>query len=270
MKTAATIALRSVPRAALALPPAWRRRMGFVLGALALLLMLYAGWFRDSSFARVEKVEITGVSGPQARGIRNALEDAGLGMTTLHVRGGDLRQAVSAYPVVRSVSASGDFPHLLRIEVQLNLPVAVLQTGAGRIPVTADGLLLRDVPALGPLPTLRAGGSLPDERVTTGRPFNLLHVVSAAPAALRPRIRSVVVRGADGIVVHMRRGPDLIFGGPDRVPAKWIHRPWDAPDELRPSAAAYPARIVDHAAARQRALAVHASLAPIRAQRSGR
>src|SRR5439155_905185 len=101
-------------------------------------------------------VENTGLSGPQARSIREALTDAGLGMTTLHVRDGDLRDAVSTYPVVRSVSASGDFPHLLRIQVELNLPVAALQTPAGRVPLTADGVLLRDVPLTSGLPTLAA------------------------------------------------------------------------------------------------------------------
>jgi cell division protein FtsQ len=222
MRTAATVALRSLPRAALALPPAWRRRVAAVLGALALLGLLYMGWFRDSSFARVEKVEISGLSGPQARAIHRALVAAGMDMTTLHVRGSELRDAVATYPVVRSVTASGDFPHLLRIDVQLNLPVAALQTAAGKIPVTSDGLLLRDVPLTSGLPLLAAGGAAPPERVDAGRAFMLLTAVAAAPPAMRPRIRSVVVRKGDGLVAHMRRGPDLIFGGSDRMAAKWI------------------------------------------------
>ncbi len=38
------------------------------------------------------------------------------------------------------------------------------------------------------------------------------------------------------------------------LPARWAHRPWEAPPELRPAAGAYPAPILDHALARQRAL----------------
>src|SRR4051812_48538752 len=102
MKTAA-LALRSVPRAALAVPAVWRRRLVAALAVFAVLAGAYWFWFRDSSFARVHDVYVDGVSGPQARAIRNALEDGGLGMTTLHVRESDLRDAVSDYPVVRSV-----------------------------------------------------------------------------------------------------------------------------------------------------------------------
>ena len=52
MKTAAH-ALGSVPRAALALPPVWRRRIGAALLAFAFLSCTYWFWFRDSSFAAV-------------------------------------------------------------------------------------------------------------------------------------------------------------------------------------------------------------------------
>src|SRR5205085_11657488 len=124
VKTAAAVALRAVPRAALALPPAWRRRLTVLGAVLVALACTYVFWFRDSSFVSVQKVEVTGVAGPQARAIRTALTDAGLDMTTLHVRLGDLRRAVADFPVVRAVSAQGRFPHVLRVQVELNLPVA--------------------------------------------------------------------------------------------------------------------------------------------------
>ena len=110
MKSAA-LALRSVPRVALALPPVWRRRLTALLAVLIVLGSAYWLWFRDSSLARVQDVYVTGVDGPQARKIRSALEQAGLHMTTLHVRAGDLRSAVAEYPVVRSIAAEGTFPH---------------------------------------------------------------------------------------------------------------------------------------------------------------
>jgi cell division protein FtsQ len=221
VRTAATVALRAVPRAALALPPAWRRRVAAALAALLALAALYLVWFRNSSFVRVDQVDISGLSGPQSKSIRTALVDAGLGMTTLHVRDAALRDAVSAFPVVRSVSATGDFPHGLRIQVELNLPIAVLHTAAGRTPVADDGLLLPDVPVTPGLPTLNAGGTPPTKRVSAGRAFALLHVASLAPAPLRPRIRDIGF-GANGIVAHLRRGPYLIFGSADRLDAKWL------------------------------------------------
>jgi cell division protein FtsQ len=220
VKTAA-LALRSVPRAALSIPPAWRRRLLVAVLAAFVLASAYWLWFRDSSFARVHDVYVTGVDGPQARAIRSALEEAGLGMTTLHVRDADLRAAVSTYPVVRSVTAQGDFPHKLTIDVTLNLPVAILQTPSGRKPVAADGLLLTDVPMTGGLPVLTTKATLPPERVTAGQPFDLVRVAGLAPKPLQARLKSVAVRPGVGIVAQLRKGPELRFGDASRLPAKW-------------------------------------------------
>jgi cell division protein FtsQ len=221
MRTA-TLAVRALPRAALALPPAWRRRLVVALATFALLFCGYWLWFRDSSFARVHDVYVTGVSGPQARVIRTALEDAGLDQTTLHVRVSDLRAAVADYPVVRSISAEGQFPHKLTIEVSLNLPIGILQTPVGRKPVAADGLLLPDVPITTGLPLLTAKGGLPSQRVTGGPAFALVRVVGLAPEPLQSRIKSAGFRAGIGIVVELRRGPELRFGDTSRLAAKWM------------------------------------------------
>jgi cell division protein FtsQ len=220
VKTAA-LALRSVPRAALALPPAWRRRLAAALLTLLVLMTGYWLWFRDSSFAKVSQVYVTGVDGPQARAIRAALEQAAGDMTTLHVRTSDLRAAVADYPVVRSVTAQGEFPHKLTIDVQLNLPVAILQSPSGRVPVAGDGLLLRDVPINPGLPVLATRAALPSERVTGGRAFDLVRVVALAPEPLRARLKNVLIRPDAGIVVELRKGPELRFGDASRLPAKW-------------------------------------------------
>ena len=219
---AAALALRSVPRAALSLPPVWRRRLGAALVALALLAAGYWLWFRDSSFARVHDVYVTGVDGPQARAIRSALEQAALDQTTLHVRTADLRAAVATYPVVRSVTAQGEFPHKLTIDVQLNLPVAILQSPSGRKPVAADGLLLPDVPITGGLPVVTVKSALPTERLTEGKAFQLVRLVGLAPEPLRARLTSVIIKPGVGIVAQVRKGPELRFGDSSRLPAKWM------------------------------------------------
>jgi cell division protein FtsQ len=221
VKTAA-LALRSVPRAALALPPVWRRRLAVVLAVLAALASLYWLWFRDSSFAKVKDVYVTGVDGPQARAIRSALEQAGLGMTTLHVRTADLRAAVAGYPVVRSITAQGEFPHKLTIDVDLNLPVAVIKSPGGRTPVSADGLVLSDVPVTKGLPVITSKTVVPAERLTGGRAFDLVRVVALAPEPLRSRLKSVTVRAGPGIVAQVTDGPELRFGDASRLPAKWV------------------------------------------------
>jgi cell division protein FtsQ len=222
VKTAATVALRAVPRAALALPPAWRRRLALVLLLGAAFASGYFLWFRDSSFATVQTVRISGLAGPQADEIRRALVEAGRGMTTLHVREASLRDAVARFPVVRAVSARGDFPHALRVQVELNLPVALLQTPAGRLPVAADGLVLRDSPITPGLPLLAGSAGVPARRLGAGRAFGQLRVVASAPEPLRSRITSVELVAGSGLVAHLRSGPDLIFGDASQLGAKWV------------------------------------------------
>jgi cell division protein FtsQ len=222
VKTAG-LALRALPRVALSLPPVWRRRLAVLLAGLIVLLSAYWFWFRDSSFARVNEVYVTGVAGPQARAIRSALENAGMDMTTLHVRPGALRDAVSDYPVVRSITAAGDFPHKLTIDVALNLPVAILQSPTGRKPVAADGLLLPDVPvAASGLPVLTTKAALAGDRVTAGPAFELVRVVGLAPDPLRSRLKTVRYRPGIGLVAEMTDGPELRFGNSSRLPAKWM------------------------------------------------
>ncbi|MEA2191636.1 MAG: cell division protein FtsQ, partial [Solirubrobacteraceae bacterium] len=127
------------------MPSFARRRTRVVLAVLALLVALgcLATWLRTSSLVGVDSVTVTGVEGRQAGEIRDVLTAASLDMTTLAVDEGALRRAVSGYPVVRSLRASTDFPHRLRIVVQTYRPVAALQAGGALTAVAADGTLLR-------------------------------------------------------------------------------------------------------------------------------
>jgi deoxyribodipyrimidine photo-lyase len=86
---------------------------------------------------------------------------------------------------------------------------------------------------------------------------------SGADAAPYFRIFSPIRQGErfdpDGAYVR-QWVPEL-----EAVPARWIHRPWDAPGDvlreaLSRSGSAYPERIVDHADARVRALAAFGAL----------
>src|SRR5436190_390487 len=100
-------------------------------------------WLRDSGLVAVDKVSVTGLSGTEAPRVRAALEGAARDMTTLHVRPGQLRTAVEPYPAIMAVDAHPDFPHGLRIVVHEHVAVAALAAGSDRVPVAADGTLLR-------------------------------------------------------------------------------------------------------------------------------
>src|SRR4051794_27310753 len=142
-------------------------------GAL-LALVLVAGAYllvRDSALVRVERVTIVGAGGPEGPRVRAALDQAAREMTTLHVRRDALMAAVRRYPTVRGLEVSRDLPHELRITVARRPAVATLAIGSQRLPVAADGTLLRGVPAPDDIPSLKvsappAGPTLRDPRAS--------------------------------------------------------------------------------------------------------
>jgi cell division protein FtsQ len=192
-----------------------------VAGFLAATVLLAVGWLwlRDSSLVAVDRVVVTGVTGPQAAQVRAALESAGRDMTTLHVRHGQLATAVRPFPVVQAVEAHADFPHGLRVVVREHVPVAVLVSGASRVAVAADGTLLRGTPTSG-LPVVAAPAPPPGDVLANRSLKRSVAVLAAAPAALRAHVTRVYA-GPRGLTAPLRDGPVLYFGGADRLPAKW-------------------------------------------------
>src|SRR5262249_5590108 len=88
----------------------WRRRAA---AAALLVLVLYAGymlWFRNLPWFAIDQVTVEGATTSKAE-IRTAIERASGDMTTLHLKDGELRDAVSRFPTVPSISASPRFPH---------------------------------------------------------------------------------------------------------------------------------------------------------------
>ncbi|HEV7806806.1 MAG TPA: FtsQ-type POTRA domain-containing protein [Solirubrobacteraceae bacterium] len=197
------------------------RRLRVVVGVAAVLAMGGVGlWLRASSLVRVQQVTVTGIEGRQAGEIRDALAVAGLGMTTLAVDQDELRDAVSTYPVVRSLRTSVDLPHRLRIEVNAYDAVAALAPRRGSpTAVAADGTVLRGSSTQGlPLVGVRrlpGGDHLGD--VQALRAISLLGI---APAPLRRRVARVF-RGSRGFAATVHDGPKLYFGGSERLRAKW-------------------------------------------------
>src|SRR5205085_2793538 len=80
----------------------------------------------------VRAVTVTGLSSAEAPQIAGALRAAALDMTTLHVREGALRSAVSEYPSVERVTADADLTHKLVIRVSERAPVAAIDAGSRR------------------------------------------------------------------------------------------------------------------------------------------
>jgi cell division protein FtsQ len=185
------------------------------------IVVLVVGWLwlRDSSLVAVERVTVTGASGPDAPRVRRALERVGLDMTTLHVRDGALRSAVEPFAAVEGVTTSTDFPDVLRIEVHERTPVAALVTRSSRVAVAADGTLLRSTRSSG-LPEIAAKAAPAGDRARGPAVKRAIEVLAAASTALRSRVQRIQV-GEQGVTLPLRDGPDVYFGSSRRLRAKW-------------------------------------------------
>lgn len=221
-----TLALRRVSprrlagRALRQIPPHIKRRLLAVLVASTVLAAAYQLWFRDSSLVAVQRVQVSGATTPDAKRIRAALTGAAKTMTTLHLDRAALDRAVQSYPVIRSLAVSPNFPHTLSIRVIQYEPAAIAVSGGSRVPVAGDGTILRGVTVDGHLPTVDVQGAIGAKSLEDPGARAAAAVAGAAPAVLRSRIDGVQ-HTADGYVATLRDGPELIFGHPAQLRAKW-------------------------------------------------
>ena len=196
------------------------RRM--VAGALVAGAVLVPGWFwvRDSSLVGVSHVHVSGVSGPQAEQVRQAIVDAAKQMTTLHVQPGRVADAVRQFPIVEGVSVHAHLPHTLDVTVHQYVPVAALALGSRRVAVAADGTILEGTLTKG-LPLVPVGAPPGGRRLVGSKSLAMVALLGAAPTPLRDRVTSTTL-DEHGLVAHLRDGPDLYFGPARRLAAKWI------------------------------------------------
>jgi cell division protein FtsQ len=195
----------------------WRVPAGILLAAAGLALGWL--WFRDSAFAAVREVYISGTSSSEEAQVRRALREAARGMSTLHVREDALREAVASYNSVARIDVHADFPHELSIEVREHRPVATVETAGRRVPATRSGLLLEGLRA-GGLPTVAAEPAVTG-RVADRRALAALRVAAEAPPPLRARAERVFY-GPKGMTLALRQGPELCFGSATAARSKWL------------------------------------------------
>ncbi|MHB1860146.1 MAG: cell division protein FtsQ/DivIB [Solirubrobacteraceae bacterium] len=190
----------------------------------AVLAALLAGgllWFRSSSFVSVTNVQLSGVSGADARSIEAALSAAAERQSTMAPSVGALEAAVARFHVVRSIAISTSFPHTMAIDVLEQLPVARLSGAGASSAVAADGVVLGPALASRALPKISAsfvpatGGTVRSARVR-----EYLSVLGAAPPPLLALVEELYV-GREGLTAKMRGGVLVYFGEATRPHAKW-------------------------------------------------
>ena len=199
-----------------------RPRLRLLVALVLLAAVLGGAWMlvRDSSLVAVRTVRVVGATSSAEPRIRDALEAAGTGMTTLHVRDQDLRRAVAGFPSVAGLRVRTDFPHGLIVEVLERHPVAVFASGDRLVAATGSGLLLRDIAAPDDSPEISTGAAPVGARVADGKLLSALAVAEAAPVPLRKRTVRIEW-GARGLTAELESGPPLIFGTADSAAIKW-------------------------------------------------
>lgn len=212
--------MRGLPRRpALPRVPVPRRALAGALVALALLVPGWL-WLRDSSLVGVEHVKVSGLSGPQASVVRQAIVDAADGMSTLHVERSQIEQALERFPIVAGVTLRPHLLHTLDVEVRQHVPVGALRLDGGReLAVAGDGTVLEGTLTRG-LPQIPLSVPPGGARLTDRKPLELVALLAAAPAPLRARVESVGL-GPFGLAAQLRDGPELRFGPAQRLAAKW-------------------------------------------------
>lgn len=201
--------------------PSFAPKTAAILGAGAIAVLIIGFfWFRDSSLVSVREVRVVGASGPDAPKVEAALREAAQDMTTLDIDRKQLLQSVEGFPIVETVNVSRDFPHGLRITVLERRPVATATIAGRRVPITADGRVLRGATADKNLPLLDLA-SEPGNHISDGEARRLLDVVAAAPIQLRRRASRAYL-GERGVTLDMNNGPALYFGSDADLEAKWL------------------------------------------------
>ena len=208
-------------RRTLSIAPRLRRRLlAIALAALALGAG-YLLWLRDSSLVAVQEVTVTGLTGDGSARVRAALTGAAREGTTLHVARGAIERAADAFPTIRAVEISPDFPHAMTIRVIEHRPAAVLVLRGSRVPVAGDGSILAGIPVRSQLPEVKVEGASPGRRLGPGTALDAVRVAGGAPRPLSGRLEWVARQRGKGIVVGVKDGPDLVFGDATRIAAKW-------------------------------------------------
>jgi cell division septal protein FtsQ len=216
-------AVRSVPRPRIPSPLRWpvlKRRL-LVAGALAALLFAgYHFWLRNLSLVAIEEVTIRGAG--QNGTAEAALREAALEQTTLNVDRAALEAAVAADPTVRTISATPDFPHGLQIDVDLREPVGYVKSAG--VVVAGDGVILsREGGRPDGLTAIKVRDEDPVKgALISGGALQVARVLAAAPAELVPVIGAATTDPDQGVVVGLKGGLELRFGGAAGAQEKWI------------------------------------------------
>ena len=178
-------------------------------------------WYRGSGFVKVQRVTVTGLSGPDVPQIRDALRSAALRMTTLDINIGRLEAAVSQFGYVQKLTVRSQGSHAVVIHVAEQVPVAVVQVGGRDQVVDADGQQLSGSTTHGALPVVPLAAVPAGPTITAPGARAAIAVLAAAPYALLAHVQSATSSSAHGVILQLRSGPVIYFGPATQLAQKW-------------------------------------------------
>jgi len=200
------------------------RRSGAIGAAIALAGAGVYVLARETPMFAVQRIEVEGATPTVAVQVHEVLRSYD-GRSLVAVDSAAVAHRVDALPAVRRSVVDRAFPHTLRIDVILELPVAVLRRGPDSWLVSARGRVIA--------PVLRGThGSLPRIWLPSGTEIDVGALLSDEPGALAARSlaafvgsgftsRIAFVRALDGqIKLGLRGGLEVSLGAPTDLPLK--------------------------------------------------
>lgn len=185
---------------------------GFAL--LVLAVGAYVG-ARTSAVFAVERIEVTGLPGPDAAAARDALAPLE-GRSLVALRRSDLQRRLAPLPGISSFAYDRAFPHTLVVRAVPEVPLAVLRRGDESWLVSRRGRVLRTIPARTRLDLPRvwiprriavaSGTTLADD--AGGSAVRALALLDATGAGVRAR----TVRMGGELTYLLRSGLEVRLG----------------------------------------------------------
>jgi cell division protein FtsQ len=198
-----------------------RRSLAVGFGVLALAVAAYAV-ARETSIFAIGRIDVVGGSRQVDTQVEQALAPL-IGKSLVGLDGTSVVRRAEALPTVVRASYDRAFPHVLRVTVVPERPVAVLRLGARAWLVSSQGRVIEPLAAHADpkLPRIWLGASSPvrvGEELTATRGG-----VAARTLGLAGRFRSRVAGASfahGSVVFRLRTGLELVLGSPAGVRVK--------------------------------------------------
>jgi cell division protein FtsQ len=189
--------------------PARRRRRWLLLAAglgivIVLAAVVWAVWF--SSLLAVQDVRVVGAEGDRATAVAAAAAIP-TGQPIARIDADAAEQAVLGLPWVATAEVRRGWPHEIVLAVTVRTPIALVDDGAGRAAVDAEGVVFT--------PAGQVPKGLPRVRAEGVGLNAAMAVLAGLPADLSRKVVSLTATTRDDVDLTLRSGDVVHWGSAD-------------------------------------------------------